>query len=226
MPWDAIGSQARADLVVPTDQGGEDVFLWEHSERVARNARHIAALPEVGDPGPDPHALIAAALYHEAGWIERLRSREIRREELLIRPRSGAHLEEAAMILEHRLSALLPQESLIRAADAIRGLHDHNTASVEARIVAEADTLEQFGLLSLWLTIRRGVVDGKGVQNAIDTWRRRREFGYWRALLNDSFRFPSIRAVAERRLDELERVMAQLERQHDSADLRSDSESD
>jgi hypothetical protein len=157
--------------------------------------------------------------------ISRLRSREIRREELLIRPRSVAHLEEAAMIMEHSLAGLLPQESLVRAADAIRGLHDHNTDSVEARIVAEADTLEQFGLPSLWLTIRRGVVDGKGVQNAIDTWRRRREFGYWGALLNDSFHYPSIRAAAERRLEKLEHVMAQLEQQHGGADLLSDDAS-
>lgn len=219
MQWDKIESRARAVLSVTTEFDGEDIFLWEHSMRVAHNARCIAGFPEVCDVPPDLVAVTAAALYHEVGWIERLRSREIRRVELLIRPRIASQSEEAAMMLERSLSDLLPQESLTRALEAVRSLYDRDAESVEARIVSEADNLDQFGLLSLWLVIRRGIVDGKGVQNVIDTWKSRKDFGYWKALLDDSFQLPSVRAVAEERLDQLEHLMEGLELQHLGEDL-------
>ena len=123
------------------------------------------------------------------------------------------------MMLEQSLSDLLTRESLARALQAVRSLYDRDSESVEARIVSEADNLDQFGLLSLWLVIRRGIVDGKGVQNVIDTWKSRKEFGYWKALLDDSFQLPSVRAVAEERLDHLEHLMEGLELQHRGEDL-------
>ena len=79
MQWDVIWSRARADLVVPTERGDEDVFLWEHSSRVAHNAREIIKLPSIHLTDPDEAAVVSAALYHEAGWIARLSRGEINR---------------------------------------------------------------------------------------------------------------------------------------------------
>lgn len=222
MQLDAIWNRARADLVATTEHGDEDVFLWEHAVRVAENARRIAMLPVVQEASPDETAVVAAALYHDAGWIVRLRNGEIKRDEILIRPMSESHREQGAALMERSLSPSLSRDSLTRASQAIRALNDRRIEPIEGQVVCEADNLEEFGVLSLWSTIRRSAIDGKGVQTLLETWRRRKEYRFWEARLNDSFRFAAVRAVAERRLEQFESLMEELERQHKGVDLGLD----
>ncbi|MBU0718240.1 MAG: hypothetical protein KJ749_08335, partial [Planctomycetes bacterium] len=87
-------------------------------------------------------------------------------------------------------------------------------------IVAEAENLDEFGLQVLWPLIRRGAQDGKGIEAAIGTWQRRKEYQFWTARLADSFRFAPVRELAERRLAAFDQMMAELERHHEGEDLR------
>lgn len=220
--FDALWRRARSDLVLRTDRGDDDVFLWEHSARVAKTSLRIVTLPEVRAVSPDETVLAAAALYHDAGWISRVHDREIAREDVLITSVPPTHYEQSALVLQKSLSKLLAREVLRRAGACVCALADRDTDSVEAQIVAEADCLDEFGMPSLWSTIRRGVAEGKAVQAAVETWRRRREYHFWEARLNDSFRFPSVRAIAEQRLAHFERVMEVLETQALGDDVSSD----
>ena len=223
MQWEAIWNRARADLLFTIEQGGQDLFLWEHSVRVAQSARQIASLPTVQAASPDEAAIVAAALYHDAGWIAQLRDGEIKRDEVLIRPAFETDREQGALMLESRLASLLPADSLARASQAVRTLDDRQIESIEGQVVSDADNLDEFGVLSLWQIIRRGAVEGKGIQAVIDTWHRRKEYRYWDARLNDSFRFAAVRAVAEKRLEKFERLMEELEEQCRGADLVLDA---
>jgi len=219
MDLDTIWKRARGDLTVTTKQGDPDVFLWEHSYRVAQVAQRIAHLPEVRPHDPDELAIVAAALYHDAGWAIRWRDGEIERSEILLGPTTDTACEQAATLMEQSLAGFLPPGTLERAARAVRGLNDREPTSVEAQVVVEANNLEEFGLLLLWPAIRRGMVDGKGIQAVIDSWRRKKEYQFWSARLRDSFRFPAIREIAERRLERLEQFMMQLEEQHLGTDV-------
>lgn len=210
MDMNAIWTRARADMTVSTDHGTTDPFLWEHALRVARNARFIASLPEVQQSSPDLSAIESAALYHDAGWIARLKDGEISREEFLIRPTTSAHYEQGAMLLEQRLMKILPPDTLVRASHAIRSMSDRNSRHIEGRILAEADNLDEFGIMALWGNIRRGLLDGRGVQSAVDTWRRRKEYRFWEARLNESFRLDKVRKIAEKRLQHYEHIMREL----------------
>ena len=219
MEWDAIWKRARNDLIVTTDQGDDDVFLWEHSCRVARVAQHLATVEEVSAQDPDEGAIVAAALYHDAVWAIRVKSGEISRTDILLVPLNDAAAEQSASLLEDRLKDVLPPASLERAARAIRLMHEREPQSIEAQIVAEANNLEEFGLLSLWPAIRRGMHEGKGVQAVIDSWRRKKEYHFWTARLRDSFRFETVRELAGARLESLEQFMEELDRQFTGADI-------
>lgn len=222
MDWDAIWNRAQADLAITTEQGSEDPILWEHSARVAKSARQIARLPEVQAASPDETAIVAAALYHDAGWIARLRSGEIHRGEILSRMKSGVlreHREHGVRMLEDALADLLPRDSLPRASTAIRSLRNNRTESIEGQVIAEADSLDELGVLWLWSSIRRGAVVGGGVQVVINTWRRRKEYRFWDKHLKESFRFAPVRAIAEKRLEILGQFMKWLEEQHRGDDL-------
>lgn len=219
MDLEVIWKRARADLVIPTLRGDSDVFLWEHSARIAQTAQHIARLPMIRSHRPDEAAIVAAALYHDAGWITCIHERTADRMEVLWGSLSEADHDQGWVLMESSLSGLLPQESLELAGRAIREMHNRGADLIEAQVVAEADSLDEFGFVALWSAIRRGAVEGKGVQALLDTWRRRKEYQFWTARLNDAFRFEPVRELARRRLEKFERFLEELEEQHTAADV-------
>ena len=220
VPLDPIWNAARADLVIATESGDPDLFLWEHSVRVARSAQQIAALPVVRKQAPDESAVVAAALYHDAGWAVRWREGTAKRTEILVRPTPEPHREQGASMMEQSLAEVITADSLERASSAIRTINDYEIPTIEGQIVTEAENLEEFGLISLWTAVRRGMLDGKGVETVIETWRRRKEYRFWEAFLADSFRFDRVREIGKERLAKLERMMEELEEQQQGLDLQ------
>lgn len=202
-----------------TLRGDADLFLWEHSCRVAETARQIARLQEAAVRSPDDNAVYIAGLYHDAGWAVRCRSGEIDRMEILLSPTSESSCEQAAALLEKSLSAMVPPMTLETASRAVRMRIERNLNFIEAEVVAEAEHLEEFGLLPIWTLIRRGLLDGKGVQAVLDSWKRKQEYQFWRARLADSFRFEQVRELARQRLATIERFMSDLEEQHCGRDV-------
>lgn len=214
-------ARARSDLVLKTETGEEDVFLWEHTERVARNAQLIIRFPEVSVRKPDLEAVLAAALYHESAWAARVREGELTRLEILAKPMSSAHREQSALLLERSLFEFLPPDTLRRASEAVRALGERKVESIEGQILGEAASLEEFGLLPLWTMVRKGSLEGRGVQAAILTWIRRNEYQFWSARLKDSFRFARVRELAETRLQAFEQFMTNLVREARGEDLKA-----
>ena len=219
MDLEAVWKRARADLVIPTPRGDSDVFLWEHSARVTQTAQQIARLPAIRSQRPDELAIIAAGLYHDAGWITRFREGTADRMEVLLGSLSEADCEQGALLMERTMTGLLPKDSLELAAKAVRSYRDRASKLIEAQVVAEAENLQEFGVVSLWPVIRRGAVEGKAVQSMLDTWRRKKEYQFWTARLNDAFRFEPVRQLARQRLEKFERLLAELEEQHSAADV-------
>ncbi|MEK6674038.1 MAG: HD domain-containing protein [Planctomycetota bacterium] len=218
---DPIWNRARSDLIIATEHGETDVFLWEHSVRIAHSAQRIAELPEIQEDSPDESAIVAAALYHDSGWIVRLLDGEIKRQDILLRQTPDAHREQGAAFMLRSLAELLPAPSLDLAATAIRTLNDRDIPILEGRIVTEAENLDDFGVLSLWPAVRRGALEGKGVKAVIDTWRRRKEYQFWTARLKDAFWFPAVRKIAEARLAGFERFLEELDSQQQGKDIDS-----
>ena len=217
---DPIWNRARADLLIREGNNEKNMFLWEHSSCVAQAALRIAHLPEVCARTIDEAALAAAALYHDAAWIGSLREGPVSSAlEIGIHARDERHRELGAQKMEESLAGLLEPKSVALASVAIRTLDERSIESTEGQIVREAETLNEFGAVSFCVTIRKDILEGKGVQAAIDTWHRQGEYHYWPALLRDSFRFDSVRELAKRRLCLLGRFMEELEQQHNCDDL-------
>lgn len=226
MQLNDITHRAHADLTLPTQHGEHDTFLWEHSLRVAQGALSIAALPEVHEQHPDLDVVYAAGLYHAAGWVNGVRTGKVDRTQVLLAPLGESTAEDGAALLESRLVDLMPAEQLRRAARIVRSMPHRDADLIEAQVVVDARHLEEFGLLALWPTVRKGMIEGKGVQAALDTWRRKREYHFWPARLKDAFQFESVRAIAQQRLAVLESFMEELARQHTGHDINDLPHSD
>lgn len=219
---DHIWNRARADLALVTGPGEEDIFLWEHCSRVAKSALDIAELAIVQQQAPDLAALLAAALYHDAGWAVRHNRGENIRHERLCRALSETYREQGAELMRNNLESLMSADSLERAYVAVKTYPERGSAiTIEAQIVAEADNLDEVGLFGFWLAVRRGFCEGKGIQSVIDQWDRRKEYQFWNARLKNGFRFNAVREVARRRLAHYEALMEEVRLQQHGSDLLS-----
>jgi hypothetical protein len=57
---------------------------------------------------------------------------------------------------------------------------------------------------------RKQRAEGKSLQDLLAAWQRQEEYHYWQARIKESFRFPSVRALAEQRWLALRRFMQDL----------------
>jgi hypothetical protein len=89
-------------------------------------------------------------------------------------------------------------------------VHLRNPASEQAKLLADALNLEDFGvagLIAQTITIAR---QGGGVMQVADGCEKREQYGYWEARLKDGFHFEQTRLLARRRLDHARKAAALL----------------
>lgn len=98
------------------------------------------------------------------------------------------------------------------APDADEGLLDRTTRLLqemphrspmvdEARLLADAVNLDDFGVTGLVQQMIQLGRQGEGVLQLADGLEKREQYGYWDARLKDGFHFEPVRQIARRRLD-------------------------
>jgi HD superfamily phosphodiesterase len=217
--FDAIWKRARADFIVPSGAAGRtNLVLWERAERVARLAQRIAAFPELRSERIDSNALLAAALYQDAGWIVQLRRGEIDVAAIRLRPTTDAHRELGAALLQDSLRDLLADASLVIAANALRESGRKSPRGNEARIVSDAANLDDIGPQAVCRMLMRQVAEGGGLSAVLHAWDRQCEYRFWQARIDDCLAFETSRRLARQRLAVMETFMAELRRCHEGED--------
>ncbi|MEW6250154.1 MAG: HD domain-containing protein [Planctomycetota bacterium] len=201
---------ARRLLLLPLDDTHPDLWLWEHSERVMQLAPRIAALPDVSDRQVDPEVLAAAALFHDAGWALEVQQGRVARWQVLTRPTNDIQRELGAAMLLDEAERLLPEPIRRLAADAIRQCNDRRTTLPEARILADAEALDELGTLYVLRQFRLYQGEARPLQQIIDTWQRQREYRYWDVRLTTGFHFAPVRELARQRLRAVDAFMTTL----------------
>jgi 5'-deoxynucleotidase YfbR-like HD superfamily hydrolase len=202
--------KAEADLCLGLSSSPLDKLVWEHSVRVAKMSAAIAGLPELADRAIDRRALMAAALYHDAGWVLQYRAGETIPRDLLLRPANEVQRELAAAWILERLQGMLPDRSVELASNAIRCCNDRQSNMLEAQILAEAENLDEIGPQAVVLMVRRQMADGRTLADMVQLWQRQEEYHYWQARIKDSFRFEPVRRLATERWQALRRFMTDL----------------
>lgn len=211
-------SKAAADLTI-TDAGGvTDVFLWEHTARVVASIPTILGVPEIPSEELDRSALFAAALYHDAGWAIQVRDGEANRWDVLSRPLDDLRRDLAASLVVERLGDCLSAGSLERAVATIRQVNQRGTSVIEARVLSDAENLDEFGPLAFWQLVRQKSANGRAIEACIDFWHSQQEYHFWQARL-EWFHFEPVRRLAEKRLGLLEQFIARVREQSRGEDL-------
>jgi len=216
---DLLWRYAKADLTAADPHGRRDWLLWEHAERVAHAATRIAQIAGLRTRRIDRVALTAACLYHDVAWALQLREGKVHLHEVLCSPCTEDQIELAAGWVSKRLAGVLPERSLEASLAAIREYSLRDTQRPEAQLLAEADNLDQVGPPAFWLMVRRHTAEGRGIQAAIETWQKQRQYHFWQARIKECFRFEPTRRLAQRRLRALEGFVEALRTCHNGEDL-------
>jgi len=215
---------ARGALVGRSPLGREDTFLFDHSMRVMRVAERLGNCREVRSWRLDRFALAVASLFHQAATMrleEERRASTVYAAALM----SAEDIKEySAELAGDRLSGRLPARQLESVQEIIRHAHDATTDVPEAKLLSDADSLDDMGALGVWRDLRRSILDGRGVEDAVRTWQRREEYGYWGARLREALRLETSRRLAAGRLGAARAFMAQLGRERDASDLPAEDQ--
>ncbi len=218
-PYERLNAVARHVLTIECPESRVDLFLWEHSLRVARIARLLRHIPELANLELDDSVLTAAALFHDAGWADQFRTGQVKREQILTRPTTDMQRELGAVLLQENLASILPAKAVRSAADAVRECNRRNTEMLEARVLSEAENLDEVGLLYFLRLFRQYQFEGRPLGDLVQSWQRQQEYQYWEMRVNDGFRFETTKSLARERLKNVNLLMDTLASDHGVLDL-------
>jgi len=80
----------------------------------------------------------------------------------------------------------------------------------EAKILADALNLEDFGIVGIIAQAIQTARQGEGVMQLSKSMHKREQYGYWEARLKDGFHFEAVRQIAQARLDRARKVAEAL----------------
>jgi hypothetical protein len=210
---------ARGVLVGRSPLGREDTYLLDHSLRVMRVAERLSRCKEVATWRLDRFALSVASLFHQAAVVRLDEERRTSAVYTAATMSAEDVKEYSAELAGDRLDKKLPARQLELVQDIIRRAHDPATDVAEANLLSDADSLDDMGALGVWRELRKSILEGRAVEDAVRVWERREQYGYWDTRLRDAFRLQTARRLAESRLAAGRAFMLQLARERDASDL-------
>ncbi|HVT90353.1 MAG TPA: hypothetical protein VHD56_15985 [Tepidisphaeraceae bacterium] len=205
MPLDGKLSKRLASALQTVDEHStEGARLIDDARRLWRRVQRLVRLDLVADP--DVRSLEVAC------WAMQLPMRQAKLPSAgkLGKTNLRDRAEQAAELLISTLSDDADDELLDRVA---RLLHEtpHRPPMLEdARLLADAVNLEDFGIIGLVGQMIQLARQGDGIVQLVEGCDKREQYGYWEARLKDGFHFEPVRQIAKRRLARARQVAQML----------------
>jgi hypothetical protein len=118
--------------------------------------------------------------------------------------------EQAAELLVSVIGSDVEEKLLDRTTRLLHEVPHRSPMIDEAKVLADALNLEDFGVIGLILQTVQLALQGEGVSDLATAAEKREEYGYWEARLKDGFHFEPIRAIANKRLANARKVARML----------------
>jgi hypothetical protein len=197
-------------LSVLDERGSTGPRLVDDADRLWRRIQKLLALDLI--PAVDDLSalrLCCFALQLPFAWDKS------RRGQPPARPRLKDRAELAIGLLPNFFTESGADELLLgRALELLEQMPDRAPKSPEAKLLADAVNLEDFGACGLIAQAFSLFRQGEGLTQLIDGAEKREQYGYWDARLKDGFHFESVRHMARARLENA-RIVSSLLRQED-----------
>lgn len=207
MPLDASLRSHLQQMLAQTSPHAQPARLSGESTRLWNRVLRLLGLGLIkSDPDLDAMELACVALAlptahakptstHKLGGLSLIERSELASDTLL-------HL--AGRKIEPRL--------LDRSMRLLHEMPQRHPMSDDARVLADAVNLDDFGVIGLVLQSAALAAPG-GVAAVLAAFEKREQYGYWDARLKDSFHFPAVRKMAEMRLKFARHAVSLLRRE-------------
>jgi hypothetical protein len=126
------------------------------------------------------------------------------------RPNLTDRTEQAAEMLLSVTSDRIDDPVVDRATMILHDVPKRAPVLEEAKLLADAVNLEDFGITGMLLQAVHLSRLGSGVVQVADGLEKREQYGYWDVRLKESFHFEAVRQMAKRRLEHTRRAAALL----------------
>ena len=110
-------------------------------------------------------------------------------------------LRSVRLLPSGRLGRTNLRDRAEQAAELLVSLFGEHVELDEARLLADAVNLEDFGLIGMIIQAIQLARQGGGLTQVMEGCEKREQYGYWEARLKDGFHFPQVRQIAIRRLE-------------------------
>ena len=201
--WSAILNVAGKALVTKLPgQIEPSRYAQDRATRVIRCLERLA--PVVGERVERLDLAKAAALY--AGVAQNVAGPG--------RPADDEAYGDAAELAADQLKDLLSPEDLDLMLRILQEHRRRDAKMPEARILADALTMEEFGLIGLWNQNRQFHASGKTLEQMLKLWKAQHDYGYWESRLRDGFHYEGARRCARDRLSQMKGIYERLQREH------------
>jgi hypothetical protein len=195
-------------------------LVFDHSVRVLETARFLLKDATLISHRTDEIILAAAAMFHDAGWIDLVRNGLLEVGQVYGRPADADILARGGKVAGEVLVKLLPLRIVERAVEIIADLKNPRPDLPEVKLIADAENLEDFGLLGIVSQIRIAQGFGKSNQQVLDVWHRQQEYHYWEARIKAAFHLDLSRKIAAHRLEKMAGIFDQLNEEMTLDDVR------
>lgn len=197
--------------------GGGYGFRYQHGVRVMNYCQKIAKYPRFKEEDLNIDALLVAALFHDIGKIE-----AVDKNYQLIYGNYGGISHDAlgAKIAPTYLEKYIKDIELIDLICLIISEQESRTipTRIESKIIKDADRLDHYGVLHLWCSITHANYHKKNIEGLKEFWEG--EEGKTKYVANFSkFYFPEVKAIAEKRFENLSRATELMFEEQDAEDF-------
>lgn len=118
--------------------------------------------------------------------------------------------EQAAELMANLLAKDVDESLFDQATRILLDMAQRTPATEEARLLADAVNLDDFGIIGLLNQTVQLAGNGQCLADLSVALEKREQYGYWEARLKDGFHFETVRELARRRLAEARRIAALL----------------
>lgn len=198
------------------EAGGGYEFRYDHGVRVMRYCEKFLTLPFFKKMNIDKDVLLVAALFSDVGKIKSLNAKgELRYDSDADR----RHAEIGSrLVVKYIGRSGLGRDKIKKVQSIIDQQHGKKALSVEAKMVKDADRLDNYGCLQIWRHITYAHYDKKGLDRLYEYWvtegARVSAKNYLR-----QFYFPIIKAIAKKRYARLDNLLRQIRMEAQAGDI-------
>lgn len=218
---DVIRDLAKQVLTVTTLSGRPDNSLWDRAQRLVRNVERICRLPEIANSGlqNDRFCLLAATYFADAGLSRYLDTKNLASKVVLADISRSDLTDFSTQLIGEKLTGAVTDSRIEKINKIILESDNRFTNMNEAMILSDARNLDDMGAVGIFNEFRKYVLHGKGVSDALKSWKRKIDYQYWHARFKESFRLDAVRELAKRRFGAAELFMSQLAVENNAQDL-------